>query len=45
VTTGFNLIGNNQGATNLSINDFQNVPANLNALQDNGGPTLTCVPQ
>jgi hypothetical protein len=45
VTTGFNLIGNNEGATNLSINDFQNVPANLKPLQDNGGPTLTCVPQ
>jgi hypothetical protein len=42
---GFNLVGNNQGATNLSINDLQNVPANLNPLQDNGGPTLTCVPQ
>jgi len=45
VTTGFNLIVNNQGATGLSINDFQNVPANLGPLQDNGGPTLTCVPQ
>jgi hypothetical protein len=44
VTTGFNLIGNNQGATNLSINDFQNVAANLGPLQNNGGPTLTCVP-
>jgi hypothetical protein len=44
-SSGFNLIGNNQGATNLSINDFQNVPANLGPLQDNGGPTLTCVPQ
>jgi hypothetical protein len=44
-SSGFNLIGNNQGATNLSINDFQNVSANLGPLQDNGGPTLTCVPQ
>jgi hypothetical protein len=44
-SSGFNLIGDNQGATGLSINDFQNVPANLGPLQDNGGPTLTCVPQ
>jgi hypothetical protein len=44
VSPGFNLIGNNQGATNLSINDFQNVAANLGPLQDNGGPTLTCAP-
>jgi hypothetical protein len=42
VSTGFNLVGNNQSATGLSINDFQNVPANLGPLQDNGGPTLTC---
>jgi predicted outer membrane repeat protein len=41
-SSGFNLIGNNQGATNLSINDFQNVPAGLGPLQDNSGPTLTC---
>jgi hypothetical protein len=45
LTTGFNLIGNNQGATNLSINDFQNVAANLGAFKNNGGPTFTCVPQ
>jgi hypothetical protein len=45
VSIGFNLIGNNQGASGLSSNDFQNVPANLGSLQDNGGPTLTCVPQ
>ncbi len=44
VTSGFNLIGNNQGATNLSFFDFQNVPANLGPLQDNGGSTLTCAP-
>jgi hypothetical protein len=42
ISSGFNLIGNNQGATGLSINDFQNVPADLGPLQDNGGPTLTC---
>jgi hypothetical protein len=44
ISSGFNLIGNNQGATNLSILDFQNVSANLGPLQDNGGSTLTCVP-
>jgi hypothetical protein len=44
VSSGFNLIGNNQGATNLSIFDFQNVTANLGPLQNNGGPTLTCAP-
>ena len=42
ISTGFNLIGNNQGATGLSINDYQNVSADLGPLQDNGGPTLTC---
>ena len=42
ISSGFNLIGNNQGATGLSINDYQNVPADLGPLQDNGGPTLTC---
>jgi hypothetical protein len=41
---GYNLVGNNQGATNLTIFDFQNVAANLGPLQDNGGPTLTCAP-
>jgi hypothetical protein len=44
VSSGFNLIGNNQGATNLSIFDFQEVAANLGPLQNNGGPTLTCAP-
>ncbi len=44
ISSGYNLIGNNQGATNLSIFDFQNVSANLGPLQNNGGPTLTCVP-
>ena len=41
VSSGFNLIGSSQGATNLSINDYQNVSASLGALQANGGPTLT----
>jgi len=44
ISSGFNLIGNSQGATDLSINDFQNEAANLGSLQDNGGFTLTCVP-
>ena len=44
VSSGVNLIGNNQGATNLSIFDFQNVVANLGSLQNNGGPTYTCAP-
>lgn len=43
-SSGFNLIGNNQGATNLNINDFQNVAASLGSLQNNGGSTLTCLP-
>lgn len=41
LSSGFNLIGNSQGATGLNINDFQNVSANLGPLQNNGGPTLT----
>ena len=41
VSSGFNLIGNSQGAINLSPNDFQDVPASLEPLQNNGGPTLT----
>ncbi len=44
ISSGVNLIGNNQGATGLSIFDFQNVAANLGQLQDNGGSTLTCAP-
>jgi hypothetical protein len=44
VSSGVNLIGNNQGATGLSIFDFQNVVANLGTLQNNGGPTPTCAP-
>ncbi len=44
VSSGVNLIGNNQGATGLSLFDFQNVAANLGPLQNNGGPTLTCAP-
>jgi hypothetical protein len=43
-TSGVNLIGNSQGATGLSIYDFQNVPANLGPLQNNGGSTPTCTP-
>ncbi len=41
-STGFNIIGNSQGASGLSVNDLQNEPANLGPLEDNGGPTLTC---
>jgi hypothetical protein len=44
LSNGYNLIGNNQGASGLSIFDFQNVSANLGNLQDNGGSTLTCAP-
>lgn len=44
VSSGSNLIGNNQGATGLSLFDFQNVAANLGPLQNNGGPTMTCAP-
>jgi hypothetical protein len=41
-SSGFNLIGTNQGATGLSISDLQDVAADLGPLQNNGGPTLTC---
>jgi len=44
ISDGYNLIGSNEGATNLSIFDFQNVSANLGPLQDNGGGTWTCLP-
>jgi hypothetical protein len=44
ITSGFNLIGNNQGATNLSVFDYQNELPNLGSFQDNGGSTWTCVP-
>jgi len=44
VSSGYNLIGNNQGAANLSLFDFQNLSANLGTLTNNGGSTLTCVP-
>jgi hypothetical protein len=44
VSSGSNLIGNNQGATGLTLFDFQNVSADLGPLQNNGGPTLTCAP-
>ena len=39
---GNNLIGNNEGASGLSLLDFQNVSANLEPLQYNGGLTPTC---
>jgi len=45
LSSGSNLIGNIQGATNLSIFDFQDVAADLGPLQNSGGPTFTCVPQ
>lgn len=38
---GWNLIGNNQGASGLTVNDFQNVSGGLASLADNGGLTLT----
>jgi hypothetical protein len=41
-SSGFNLIGNSQGATGLSVNDYQNEDAKIGPLQDNGGSTLTC---
>ena len=44
LSSGYNLIENNQGATGLSIFDFQDVPADLGPLQSNGGPTPTCAP-
>jgi hypothetical protein len=44
VSSGYNLIGNNQGATGLSVFDFQNVSSSLGMLRDNGGSTLTCAP-
>lgn len=40
-SAGFNLVGNNQGAVGLSINDYQNVLAGLGPFQDNGGNTRT----
>ena len=42
ISSGYNLIGNNQNTINLSIFDFQNVAASLGPLQNNGGPTFTC---
>jgi hypothetical protein len=42
VSTGFNLIGNSQGSSGLSINDFQNVPADVGPPKDNGGGFWTC---
>lgn len=40
-SSGFNLIGNSEGAVGLSINDYQNEPPNVGPLQDNGGGTIT----
>lgn len=37
----WNLIGNNQGASGLTVSDFQNVSGGLAPLADNGGHTLT----
>lgn len=42
VSSGFNLVGDREGAGGLSINDFQDLEALLGPLQDNGGPTWTC---
>lgn len=41
---GYNLIGNNQGANNLSFLDYQNVSASIGSLTNNGGVTPTCLP-
>ena len=38
---GYNLIGNNTGATGLHVLDYQNETTPLGPLQDNGGPTWT----
>jgi predicted outer membrane repeat protein len=42
LSSGFNLIGNSDGTIGLQSLDFQNLPPYLAALDDNGGPTLTC---
>jgi hypothetical protein len=44
LSSGYNLIGNNQGAAGLSVFDFQEMSADLGPLQNNGGSTPTCVP-
>jgi hypothetical protein len=44
ITSGCNIFGDNTGATGLSLLDFQKVQGMLGPLQDNGGPTMTCVP-
>jgi hypothetical protein len=41
LSSGFNLVGDNQGTAGLSVNDYQNEPAKIGPLQDNGGPTFT----
>lgn len=38
---GYNLIGNNTGATGLHVLDYQNETTPLGPLQDNGGPNWT----
>lgn len=42
---GYNFIGNNTGSSGWNpVTDYLNAtPLNLGPLQDNGGPTLTCV--
>lgn len=44
VSAGYNIIGNNAGATGLSAFDYQNETALLGPLGDNGGPTRTHAP-
>jgi hypothetical protein len=38
---GYNLIGNSEGNTGATANDFINIDPLLGPLQDNGGPTAT----
>jgi hypothetical protein len=40
-SSGFNLIGNSQGASGFAETDLLNVDARLGSLRDNGGPTQT----
>ncbi|HTG44785.1 MAG TPA: choice-of-anchor Q domain-containing protein [Verrucomicrobiae bacterium] len=42
---GYNLIGDDRQATGFSVFDFLNIDAKLGPLQDNGGPTWTCLLQ
>jgi len=41
---GYNIIGNNTGATGLTAFDYQNESAALGPLQDNGAPNWTHAP-